>query len=73
MADHPYKVVNIECDKKGRVKRADLTENGIVIGIVTKGEIYPYKVRFLSLRARARFEVFADSLSVGESVEALIG
>lgn len=72
MADHPYRVVNILCDTKGRVKRADLTENGIVIGIVTKGEIYPYKVRFLSTQARARFDDFADSLSIGEAIEALI-
>jgi len=73
MAAHPYKVENIQRDAKGQVRKADLTENGIVIAVVQKGVgPYPYYTRFFSSQARARFDSFADSLSTAEAIEALI-
>lgn len=70
---HPYRVTVTKRAPKGEIVKADLTENGIVIGIVTKsGGPYRFAVRFLSAQARSRFESFADSLSVGEAIEAII-
>lgn len=76
---HPYKAVLTYKAKKGLFPalRGELLEKGIIIARFHRGAtvdhfVPPIEYKFLSDAARSRFDNFADSLSIEETIEALI-
>jgi hypothetical protein len=76
---HPYKVNLTHKAKTGLFPalKGELLENGIIIAKFSRGStrnhfVPPITYKFLSDRARNRFDNFADCLSIEESIEALI-
>ena len=68
-----YKLADVKTSPRGAV-RADLTEDGVVIGKVRAraGDFRPpFTVEFLSNASRNRFSSYCDSLSFGEVLEIL--
>lgn len=74
--EHPYALASVARSPLGRIT-ADLTESGLVVARVRRpsvrgGYVAPFEAKWFSERAKARFEDFADSLSIEEAIEALL-
>ena len=76
---HPY---SVKLTFKGAGKtfpalKGDIYEKDVVIGTfsrkkVVDGYVPPIEYKFKSSQAKARFDDFADSLSIEETIEALL-
>lgn len=76
---HPYsvKITHKGKDKKWPALKGDIYEKDVVIGTFSRGavrdgHIPPILSKFGSSAAKARFEDFSDSLSIAETIEALM-
>lgn len=76
---HPYSAKLTYKAKKGDfpAMRGEIYERDIVIARFSRapvedGYIPPIETKFLSERAKDRFETFSDCLSIEETVEALL-
>ena len=76
---HPYsvKITHKGKDKKWPALKGDIYENDVKIGsfsrgAVRDGHISPIVSKFGSSAAKSRFEDFSDSLSIAETIEALL-
>ena len=69
-----YKIINAKSSKNGSAS-GKLTENGVVVATIKReasaSYIHDFKAKFLSDASKARFESFADCLSVPETLECL--
>lgn len=73
---HPFIAKITERFPRGGFK-GELLEHDVIIatfkrGAVSRGFVSPIEVKFNSTQARARFEEFSDSLSIGETIEAVL-
>lgn len=76
---HPYsvKILHQGKDKKWPSLKGEIYEKDVRIGTFTRAAIHdgyvpPIEYKFLTDRAKARFDDFADSLSIPETIEALL-
>jgi hypothetical protein len=76
---HPYSTKLTYKAKKGQfpAMRGELLENGIIIATFKRGAtvdhfVPPIEYKFRSEASKYRFDDFADSLSIEETIEALI-
>jgi hypothetical protein len=76
--EHPYSVKITYKAKKGTwpAFRGEIYERDILIGKCSRaplnGWVPPIEFKFFSSQAQARFDDFADCLSIGESIEAIL-
>lgn len=77
--DHPYTAKLTYKAKKGNwpAMRGELYEDDVLIGTFKRGATWdnfipPIEYKFLSDASKHRFDNFADSLSIEETIEALI-
>jgi hypothetical protein len=64
-------------DKKWPALKGEIYEKDVLIGTFSRGAVRdnfipPIEAKFRTERAKARFDDFADSLSIGETIEALL-
>lgn len=76
---HKYtaKILHKGKDKKWPALKGEIYEKDVLIGrfsrkAVEDGYVPPIEYKFLSSQAKARFDDFADSLSIEETIEALL-
>lgn len=74
---HPYTVQLSYKARKGVAFRGFIMENDVAIGRCWRGAIHdgyvpPIEYTFFSSQARNRFDDFANCLSIGETIEALL-
>ncbi len=76
--EHPYSV-KLKQQGKGTFPsfKGDLYERDVIIARVSRGAVRdrfvpPIEYHFYSDASRNRFDNFADCLSIGESIEALL-
>ena len=76
---HPYHVKLTYKTKKGNFPalRGEIYEHDVMIGRFSRGPVEdgyipPIEYKFLSDASRNRFDDYADSLSIEETIEALI-
>lgn len=76
---HPYKAVVTRKAKTGMFPAiaGEIYEKGVLIGTFARkatvnGFVPPITWKFRSSQSQARFEDFSDSLTISETIEALI-
>lgn len=76
--EHPFSV-KVLYKGKGRwpALKGEIYEHDVLIGTFTRGAVQgnyipPIDYKFRTERAKARFEDFADSISIAETIEALL-
>ena len=78
MPEHRYSVkVLYRGPGRWPALKGQIFERDMLIGTFTRksadgGFIPPFETKFYSTQARNRFDDFADSLSIGETIEALL-
>jgi hypothetical protein len=76
---HKYtaKILKKGADKKWPTLKGEIYEGDVLIGTFSRGAVQdhiipPIEYKFRSSQAKARFDDFADSLSIEEAIEALL-
>ena len=77
--DHNYsvKILHKGKDKKWPALKGEIYEKDVLIGTFARGAVKdgyipPITYKFRTDRAKSRFEDFSDSLSIEETIEALL-
>lgn len=65
-----YSAQNVK--KSGSRISADLMEDDVIVGTITRKPSHPFVVRFNTERCETEFLSFCDSLSAGEVAEILV-
>lgn len=76
MTQHHFSAKVTSRSPRGAIK-GEILERGIIIGTFkrnapTGGYIAPIESKFNTERCKARFDDFADCLSIGETIEAIM-
>jgi hypothetical protein len=75
--DYSVKILSKGKDKKWPALKGEIYEKDVLIGTFSRGAVRdnfipPIEAKFRTDRSKARFDDFADSLSIGETIEALL-